>query len=138
METGAPRIGPGRADVSSRLAFDRTRLAYERTMLSWVRTATSLITFGFSIQQFFRLAASDGHRFEGAQVPHVFGTAMIGIGLFALLIAALEHKQAMATMKQDYPALLGYPRIGRSHARVLASLIGLLGVLALVLTHVRA
>jgi hypothetical protein len=25
-------------------------------MLAWVRTATTLITFGFSIQQFFRIA----------------------------------------------------------------------------------
>ena len=39
------------------LAIDRTRLAYDRTMLSWVRTATALITFGFSVQQFFRIAS---------------------------------------------------------------------------------
>jgi Domain of unknown function (DUF202) len=44
------------SDVSTVLAVDRTRLAYDRTMLSWIRTATSLITFGFSIEEFFRVA----------------------------------------------------------------------------------
>jgi putative membrane protein len=32
-----------------------TRLAYEeRTLMAWVRTATSLISFGFTIFNFFR------------------------------------------------------------------------------------
>lgn len=135
METGAPTAGSGRADGSSRLAFDRTRLAYERTMLSWVRTAASLITFGFSIQQFFRLTATDAGSRHGPQVPHLFGTAMVAVGLFALLVAAIEHRQAIEALRRDYPVSLGYPRIGRSHARVMASLIGLLGVLALILMH---
>ena len=43
-------------DASTILSVDRTRLAYDRTMLSWIRTATALITFGFSIEQFFRIA----------------------------------------------------------------------------------
>ena len=37
-----------------KLSLQRTVLSYERTMLAWVRTSTSLITFGFGIQQFFR------------------------------------------------------------------------------------
>lgn len=44
-------------DAATDLAIDRTRRSYKRTLLSWVRTATALITFGFSVQQFFRLAA---------------------------------------------------------------------------------
>jgi putative membrane protein len=40
-------------DPSTELAIETTRLAYERTVMAWVRTATSLITFGFAIEQFF-------------------------------------------------------------------------------------
>jgi putative membrane protein len=40
-------------NASTDLGVERTRLAYERTMMAWVRTATSLITFGFAIQQFY-------------------------------------------------------------------------------------
>ena len=49
-----PEQSPGKADAASKLALDRTRLSYERTMLSWIRTAIALITFGFSVHQFFR------------------------------------------------------------------------------------
>ena len=39
--------------VSARFDLERTRIAYEQLMMSWIRTATSLITFGFSIYNFF-------------------------------------------------------------------------------------
>lgn len=59
-------------------------------MLSWVRTATALISFGFSIQQFFRItrAVAQGDQIVG---PDEFGFAMIVVGLLALLLAALKH-----------------------------------------------
>jgi Domain of unknown function (DUF202) len=68
------------------LAVDRTHLAYKRTMLSWVRTATALITFGFSIQQFFRITKGES--------PEKL--AMIVIGLVALLLATWGHRVARA------------------------------------------
>jgi uncharacterized membrane protein YidH (DUF202 family) len=46
-----------RATAADALAVDRTHL--DTSMLSWVRTATALITFGFSIQQFFRIAKGE-------------------------------------------------------------------------------
>ena len=56
-------------------------------MLSWVRTATALITFGFSIQQFFRIARAGTPDGKGLVGPHTFGLAMIVMGLLTLLLA---------------------------------------------------
>ena len=80
-----------RAHATTRLALDRTRLSHNRTMLSWVRTAIALITFGFSIHQFFRIAKPGLPEDKGLIGPHEFGMAMIIIGLLALLLATLEH-----------------------------------------------
>ena len=120
-----------RADASTKLALDRTRLAHERTMLSWVRTATSLITFGFSIQQFFRIAHTGVAQSNRLISPHEVGLAMIVIGLLALLLAALEHRSAARELKAQYPVEAGFSDAPRSRAGVLAALIALLGLLAL-------
>jgi inner membrane protein YidH len=117
------------ADVSSKLALERTVLSHDRTMLSWVRTATSLITFGFSIQQFFRIARHG--EIGGLVGPHTFGTAMIVTGLLALLLATLDHRSAIQSLKLQYPVKEDYPDIRRSRARILAALMALLGLLGL-------
>lgn len=72
-------------DASTKLALERTLLSYERTMLSWIRTATSLITFGFAIYSFHRIATGgveQNGRFFG---PHEFGLLMVSIGLVSLM-----------------------------------------------------
>jgi putative membrane protein len=120
-----------RPDASSKLALERTVLAHERTMLSWVRTATSLITFGFGIQQFFRITRAGASADKGLVGPHLVGSTMIVIGLLALLLATLEHRFAVHALSERYPRAEGYPDIPRSRARVLAALIALIGLLAL-------
>jgi putative membrane protein len=120
-----------KAGTSSKLALDRTRLAYERTMLSWVRTAIALITFGFSIHQFFPIARTGAAESKSLIGPHEFGLTMIIVGLLALLLSALEHRSAVAMLKAQYPVAEGYLDIPHSRAAILAALIGLLGLLAL-------
>jgi putative membrane protein len=118
-------------DASTKLAIQRTVIAFERTMLAWVRTATSLITFGFSIQQFFRNAsagAPDSGRFIG---PREVGLAMIIIGLLALLLAALDHRSAIRALRVQYPFAEQSLLIPRSRAGLMAGLIALLGLLSL-------
>jgi putative membrane protein len=128
-----------RPDISTRLALERTVLAYERTMLAWVRTATSLITFGFSIQQFFRIARSGAPESGHLIGPSEFGEAMIVIGLLSLLLATLEHRSAVKALKVRYPSGPDqYPDIPRSRARLLAASIAILGLLALASMWVRA
>jgi putative membrane protein len=118
-------------DASTKLSVERTVLSYERTMLSWVRTATSLITFGFSIDQFLRITGHGATKGEGFIGPHEFGMAMIIIGLLALLLAALQNRWELQALKIQYPLKGHYPDIPRSRARVLAALIAMLGLLVL-------
>jgi putative membrane protein len=123
MKSGGP-------DASTKLAVERTFLAYDRTMLAWIRTATTLITFGFAIQQFFRLARQGAAGGKGLLGPDLVGLTMIIIGLLSLLLAVLDHRWAIETLDAQYPTAGGYPRFPRSRARVLAALIGLVGLIA--------
>jgi putative membrane protein len=120
----------GNIDASAKLSLQNTVLAHERTMLAWVRTSTSLITFGFGIQQFFR--TTRGPDYADLIGPRTFGLTMIIIGLLALLLAALQHRSAIEALKLNYPEREHYPAIRRSSARLLGILIALLGLLAIV------
>jgi putative membrane protein len=131
-EVGSER---GNADAAVKLSLQRTVLAYERTMLAWVRTSTSLITFGFGIQQFFRSTRGPGGDLLG---PRTFGLTMIIIGLLALLLAALEHRSAIEALKLSYPQMEHYPAIRRSRAWLLGGLIAILGLLAMLSALLRA
>jgi len=133
-EAAGVSAGPG---ANNALALDRTLLAHERTMLSWVRTSTSLISFGFSIQQFFRVARADDAAPARLIGPSEVGSVMMIIGLAALLLAVLEQRAALRQLAALYPTSAGYPPIPRSRARILAALIGLLGILALLVRYVR-
>jgi putative membrane protein len=115
-------------DTSTDLGMDRTRLAYDRTLLAWVRTATSLITFGFAIQQFFRVARAGAPETKGIITPHGFGLTMIVIGLLALMLATLDHRWRISALEARYPA----SGRCRSRASLLAALVGLLGLLGLI------
>ena len=120
---------PGNADLpdATRLAVDRTRLAYERTLMAWTRTATSLISFGFTIYKFFQ------YMHEGRQVaeagvlgPRGFAMLMIGIGLAALVLATLDHRQSMNALRAEFGT------VPYSLAAVVAGLIAILGLVGMI------
>jgi putative membrane protein len=112
--------------VSTKLALDRTRLAYERTLMAWVRTATSLISFGFTIYKFFQfLREKQAPAADGVIGPRGFALLMIGIGLTALLLATIEHRQ----YRQQFQAEFGAQPY--SLAAFVAALVGVLGVMGL-------
>ncbi len=124
-------------DAEIKLAVARTRLAYDRTMLSWVRTATALITFGFSIDEFFRIASKGAIERTGLVGPHELGTSMVVIGLVVLLLATLVHRSAIHALQAQYPETEPYANVNRSPAVMLAALVSVLGLLALLSTFVR-
>lgn len=136
--TGAVPESKGSTSATNELALHRTLLAHERTMLAWIRTATSLISFGFSIQQLFRVGKLVGAAPGQFIGPSEVGTAMTVIGLLALLLAALEHRVAMHDMRLQYPVTAGYPPIPKSRAGILGALIALLGIAALLVRFVRS
>jgi putative membrane protein len=126
IETQPPIMNP-----TTRLAADRTRLAYERTLMAWVRTAISLITFGFTIYKFFQIEGAGGKQDRVVSATQ-FSVLMIVIGLVSLLMATLQHRRDLNSLKAEYPV-----QVPRSLARVLAALISVLGILALVAVVLR-
>jgi putative membrane protein len=119
--------------LNNRLALERTRLAYERTLMAWVRTATSLISFGFTIYKFFQYLR-DGR--EGVAEgmfggPRGFALLMISIGLTALILAALDHRRHLQSLRVEYGP------IPYSLAAIVALLIAMLGLLGLLMVLFR-
>lgn len=126
---------PAAADAppsSTQLAIDRTRLAFERTTMAWVRTATSLITFGFSVYKFFQIEANKDvpGRIIG---PREFALMMISIGIFALVIATVQHIQSMRTMRAHSHGM----NVPRSLAALVGGLMSILGLVALIAVILR-
>ena len=118
-------------DTNTRLAVDRTRLAHERTLMAWVRTSTSLIGFGFTIFKFFEYLADDANRRQPILSPWVVGLLMILLGVIALALAWLQHRQEMKLLEAEFGSM------PFSIAGFMAGLIACLGVVALVVVFFR-
>jgi len=119
-------------DAGTRLAVDRTWLSHERTLMSWVRTSGSLISFGFTIYKFFQFEAERAAPVgAGLLSPRQFAMIMIGIGLVALLLATIQHRQSMKVLRAEF----GTSR--RSVAAVVAAIVSVMGLVALVATLLR-
>lgn len=119
-------------DRSTELALARTRAAYDRTMMAWIRTATSLITFGFTVYKFFQIERPRGARPVHLIGPRDFAIALVSIGLFALVLATLENRQNMKTLRAEYTQTLPLSLSGLA-----AAAISLLGIAALILIVLR-
>lgn len=118
-------------NASTRLAVDRTRLAYERTLMAWIRTAASLISFGFTIYKFFDFLREGQEAPRGSLVgPREFALLMIGIGLVALLLASLDHRRHMQSLRAEYGHL---PPSLSAVVAVLIAMLGLLGLAGVLL-----
>jgi len=112
-------------DDNTRLAAERNRLALERTLMAWIRTSTSLIAFGFTIYQIFRYL-SQSERLRAPLVsPQVFGVAMIVVGMGALILGWVQHREEMRALTADFGAMR------YSIASIVAGMIAGLGLIAL-------
>jgi putative membrane protein len=90
------------ADV---MATERTRMAADRTLMAWTRTSLSMIGFGFTI---FKFLESMQSRESVAQTmrphsPRAAGLTLIGIGVFALVVACIQHWRYVGKLKSDQP-----------------------------------
>jgi putative membrane protein len=89
-----------KATADSHFGWMRTRMAVERTMMAWIRTAVALIGFGFTIVQFFERFAD----FEGVAAairpwaPRYLGLALMGVGVAALLVSAVQYRSFIRYM----------------------------------------
>jgi putative membrane protein len=112
--------------INTRLAFERTNLAHERTLMAWVRTATALISFGFTIYKFFELEKANVLAIQSQIIgPHRFAILMIATGILSLVMATIEHRQHVMSMRKQHVEMR------RSLAAWVAGLISVLGLLAM-------
>jgi putative membrane protein len=118
-------------DPATRLAFERTYLAHERTQMAWVRTSLALISFGFAIGKFFHYLQEQRPERPPLVRASSVGALMIVIGLVALALASIQHGRALKALRTQCPGLQP------SLAWVIASLLALLGILALVVVLLR-
>jgi putative membrane protein len=101
--------------------------------MAWIRTAVSMISFGFTIYKFFQLELQGRPPIENAVIgPRGFALIMIAIGLLALLLAGVEHRQSMRSLRAEYD-----DKVPRSVAGLVAGLFGMLGLIALVTVMIR-
>lgn len=112
-------------DANTRLAAERNRLALERTLMAWTRTSTSLIAFGFTIYQIFRYLSESDRLRDPYVSPQVFGVIMILIGLTALTLAWIQHRQELGALRAEFGPMR------YSIASIVAAMIVGLGLIAL-------
>lgn len=93
--------------------------------MAWIRTSTSLIAFGFTIFKFFQYLAEQEQRRQPIVSPWVVGLVLIVLGLTALALAWIQHRQEMKALKQ----LVG--DMPYSISGIMAGLIAVLGLIAL-------
>src|SRR6476620_4489151 len=118
--------------TSTKLALERTRLAHERALMAWVRTATSLISFGFTIYKAFEyLRQRQPDVARGVLGPRNFSLVLIGLGIGALVLATVQHRADLHRLEARYGAL------PRSTAAIVATIVSLLGIVALILVFLR-
>jgi putative membrane protein len=117
-------------DASTRLAVERTRLANERTLMAWIRTSTSLIAFGFTIFKFFQYLATEEHH-RTIVSPGIVGILMILLGLTALALAWIQHRQALKALQVEAETM------PYSISGIMAGLIAGLGLIALIVVIFR-
>lgn len=82
-------------------ALVRTALSSEQTLMSWVRTALSMVTFGFSIAQFFYFLAECQNDVDFSVGPSRLGIALISVGILVLVLAVIEHVLRIRALKSQ-------------------------------------
>lgn len=81
------------------MSFQRTRLSAERTLMSTVRTSLSLISFGFTIFQFFHRLKDSSILEQGSRAPRNFGLALVALGVCLLTVGIAYHVAFMRELR---------------------------------------
>lgn len=83
----------------------RIYFAAERTLLAWIRTSLGLMGMGFVVARFalfIRMMVEQGA--SGPQprgLSIALGIALVLLGAFAVLVAAVQHGQYLKTLGPD-------------------------------------
>jgi putative membrane protein len=123
-EQSSPLPNPG-----TELAKERNRAAEERTLMAWIRTALSLIGFGFGIERIVTvIEQSLGGTVNPVRLSRILGLSFIALGTFAMLYAAIDHRQQLQRIQRNDLVYLSR----HSPSLVVAYVLALLGTVAFV------
>ena len=86
------------------MAFQRTRMAADRTLMAVIRTALYLISFGFTIYQFFDKLKEAGV-LKGAVSARNFGESLVLLGIGMLILGIIYHGMFMTGLRRQRAAL---------------------------------
>jgi putative membrane protein len=137
--TAPTGTGPSQAALRQRpdshFSWIRTRLAAESTLMSWNRTSLSLISFGFTIYQFFDKlqAATAGAAAARPDAPRNLGLALMSAGTLGTLVAIWQYRQIIAYLGGDEYQEIGY-REGLPHWSLTFGITLLLALIGIVTT----
>jgi len=129
-----------RATAESHFSWLRTRMSAERTLMSWVRTAIALIGFGFTIFQFLdRFNKMSGiEAAEHPRAPWIFGLALIGSGVIALIIAVSQYRWGLRYLWSDqYKPIAGIGDQWHTPTTAVCAVLILIGIGAFIAVFLR-
>ncbi|HEY7236958.1 MAG TPA: DUF202 domain-containing protein [Gemmatimonadaceae bacterium] len=118
------------------MSFQRTRMSADRTLMSAIRTSLALISFGFTIYQFFQ-HLRDENAIVGAHAARSFGAALIYLGVGMILAGIAFHAQFMLALRQQREEMTrdglihGQSHFPVSYTLIVAILLLLLGLAAI-------
>jgi putative membrane protein len=115
------------------LAAYRTGLAMDRTTLAWIRTTLGMASFGFGMVAFFRTLEEKSPSPETLRLHQGairMGTALILLGIGAMVLAGLSHWFALRRLRRGESLVLSPWPLSLTVA-MLSAVIGLVGFWAI-------
>jgi len=142
LSTRRTDMSKRRTDMSGRrtgMSFQRTRMSADRTLMGVIRTSLSMISFGFTIHQFFRGLMQSDVMGEGAgQAASFFGQALVYLGVGMVAVGIIYHVQFMLALRRTRREMVksgdihGESPFPVSLTLLVATLLLLLGIAAIV------
>ncbi|MGK7929200.1 MAG: YidH family protein [Spirulina sp.] len=101
---------PKKPNPNVELARERNRAAAERTLMAWIRTCLSLISFGFGIDRIVAAIEKIQANVDPIRLSRLLGLAFIALGTYAMMSAAIEHRQELRHIQRSPEDYIYTPR----------------------------
>jgi putative membrane protein len=100
-------------DAQTELAKERNRIAADRTLLTWVRTSVSFIGIGFGVGQILPPSdLNENSLLLTILTPSTIGLFFMGLGVIAVVVAALDYQAELDRYRQPTYAYTPRPSLG--------------------------
>jgi len=89
---------------TNELAKERNRAASERTMTAWIQNSLTLIGIGVAFDQVYNAVSRtfpDANPTITREFASYFGLGAIAVGLFLLLLVAIEYPVKLKAIERD-------------------------------------